>query len=211
MYGPALDTKGAQYLKRIEDSAHRMSHLIEDILNFSKVGTVQSFEKVDLNDVLKQVLKDQEVLISERNAKIDFTHLPVIEAVPVQMEQLLSNIVNNALKYGAVDRRAEIEITHRKLKSKEISSMQSLNVNLPHIEIRITDNGVGFEKEYAEEIFGLFQRLQASPTGGTGIGLALCRKIVNFHNGFIRAESTPGQGSTFVVSLPVKRKEKTQT
>jgi len=207
MYGESLDAKGTQFLKRIDDSAHRMSHLIEDILNYSKVGTRYAFEEVYLDDVLKQVLKDQEILISEKNAIIKHTRLPVIEAMPFQMEQLLSNLVNNALKFSADDRRPQIEIKHRKLTPKEVSSIQTLNPDLPYIEIRIADNGVGFEKEYAEEIFGLFQRLQASTTGGTGIGLALCRKIVNFHNGFIRAESTPGQGSTFVVTLPVKRKE----
>jgi signal transduction histidine kinase len=160
---------------------------------------------VDLNIVLLRALRDFDLLIQEKNATLHHDKLPHIRAVPVQMHQLFHNLLSNALKFTVPSVPPQVSITVRQLSIKEIKATGSLDPDLPYCDIIFTDNGIGFEKEFADKIFAIFSRLHDKQTySGTGIGLALCKKIVSNHNGIIYAQSVPGKGSSFHVVLPCK-------
>ena len=199
-----LNTEGQLYLSRIREVAKRMQDLINDILRFSKIsGESENFEEADLTVLLKEVLSEMEAPIREKNAEIVMDELPVIPVNAILMAPLFSNLISNSLKYSKKDVRPEIHIRH------DISTAGS-NGALKEGEARycrifIEDNGIGFDQKYAEQIFDMFRRLHPSAEyEGTGIGLALCKKIVEKHNGFISARGKPGEGAVFVVSLPIK-------
>jgi len=185
-----------------------MSGLIKDVLSFSQLNSAgNSFEKIDLNRVLKDVENDLELLIDQKKAVLKKETLPVVEAISTQMGQLFFNLLSNALKFTMMDRNAEIEITCRPLEKKEVVQNIFLNSNLTYYSITIADNGIGFNQEYAEKIFLMFQRLNTREQfSGTGIGLAMCKKILHNHQGFIKAESTEGTGSKFHIVLPLEQK-----
>jgi signal transduction histidine kinase len=148
------------------------------------------------------VLNDFDVIVSEKKARITFKDLPVIDAVPLQMEQLFHNLISNALKFTA-DKPPVITIKSKELSPRESEQYPRLESPNVYFDITITDNGIGFSQEYAEQIFIIFQRLNDKQSfSGTGIGLALCRKIVNNHGGHIYATSKEGEGTTFHVILP---------
>jgi two-component system CheB/CheR fusion protein len=206
-FGDGLPEKGNGYVEKIIDSSKRMTRLIDDLLNFSKI-TKQSepFKRTDLNTIVKNVLGDFEEIIKEKKAKVEYEKLPVIQAIPVQMEQLFHNLISNGLKFTAKAKQPLIRISARAFNKSRISRFPRLNVNTEYQEIIVQDNGIGFSTEYANQIFIIFQRLndkQEFP--GTGIGLALCRKIVYNHNGEIFAESKEGKGAAFHVVLPVNQ------
>lgn len=188
-----LSEEGQDFLQRMNTAAGRMRTLIDDLLMFSRVSTKgRPFVPVDLGDVVAQVLVDLEISIQESDAKLTIGPLPTVAADPVQMRQLLQNLLGNALKF----RRPDVapEITLRATVADGIADLE------------ITDNGLGFEPQYATRIFRAFERLHgASAYPGTGIGLALCRKIVDRHNGTIAATSTLGEGATFTIRLPVEQ------
>lgn len=194
-----LSEEGQDFLRRMNTAAGRMRTLIDDLLKFSRVSTKgRPFVPVDLGDVVAQVLLDLEIGIEESGAKVDIGPLPTIAADPVQMRQLLQNLLGNALKF----RRPDVvpEITLRATVADGIA------------ELTIADNGLGFEAQYATRIFRAFERLHgATAYPGTGIGLALCRKIVERHNGAITATSALGEGATFTVQLPVEQPEDAPT
>lgn len=192
-YHPVLDKKGRDYLERMQNAAARMQALIVDLLSFSRVRThTQPFAEVNLQQTVWQVLQDLELKISEAKAEIVVDRLPVIEADPSQMYQLFQNLLSNALKFRRSDGKPKIIIQNK--------STESL------CQISIIDNGIGFEEKYVDRIFTVFERLHSRDEyPGTGIGLAICRGIVERHRGSIRAVSKPNQGSTFIVSLPVKQ------
>ncbi len=181
-----------------------MSNLITDLLSFSRLlKPDQLFAPTDLNEVLQNILTDFELTIQQKNALVKIEQLPVIEAMPLQMNQLFYNLINNALKFSKENETPLIIIKSRLLTSKEIMEDKILNPQLSYHKISISDNGIGFNQQFADQIFEVFKRLhtkQAYP--GSGIGLALCKKIALNHQGYIFAEANEGLGATFQVLLP---------
>ncbi|WP_167369522.1 PAS domain-containing sensor histidine kinase [Flavobacterium defluvii] len=191
------------YIDKIMSSARRMENLIKDVLQFSRLSNIaQQFEKVDLNEVLNDILMDFDLIIEQKNAVIQMQELPVIEAIALQMSQLFGNLISNALKYTREGISPEISIRWEKLSESEIS-LEQLNTEYAYIQIEVQDNGIGFSQQYAEQIFNIFQRLHGNDQfSGTGIGLAMCRKILQNHNGLITAASQEGIGTTFTIIIP---------
>lgn len=206
---PDIDGRSKNYMERIDDAATRMLSLIRDVLKFSHVSTgVAEHSSIDLNAVLGEVQRDLELTIEEKHARIESDHLPTIEAIPVQISQLFSNLISNSLKFVSKNRRPCIEVRSRPLASDEIRRNPSLNPQLQYFQIDFTDNGIGFNQSNAEQIFDIFQRLHGKAEfEGTGIGLAICKKIVQNHNGDISAESIKGEGTTFHVILPSSNRQ----
>lgn len=203
-YGSRLDEDGRLYLERVQGASVRMSRLIKDLLAFSRVKTKgRPFEEIDLNEIMSDVIGDLEVLIEEAGGTVEVGPLPVIEADPMQMRQLFQNLVGNALKFHRSEEPCVVQIRSTSVVSPE-SDGQPDDEALCRIEV--ADNGVGFDEKYLDRIFSPFQRLHGrSRYEGTGIGLAICRRIVERHAGTIDARSTPGVGSTFVVELPLRQ------
>ena len=187
--------KGTDYLNRILNAAARMQVLINDLLAFSRLSSkAQVFSTIDLNHILNGVLSDLEVTIEKTGTTIEADDLPSIVAEPMQMRQLFQNLISNAVKF-----RKEDETPIIKIYSRPSPSANNL------IEIIIEDNGIGFDEKYIDKIFTIFQRLEGQKYEGSGIGLAICRKIAMFHGGNIMATSTPGKGSKFVVTLAINQ------
>jgi PAS domain S-box-containing protein len=205
-YSEALGEEGKIYLERIGVSAGNMRNLIDNLLEFSRVSRgARSFESCDLKKVVSDVLADQELRIEETSTQITLEALPVVEAVPTEMRQLFNNLISNALKFRNVQVTPSIKISARKLTLPE-KSERFLPFNRPFYRIDVADNGIGFDPVYAEKIFEIFQRLHGkSEYSGSGIGLSICKKIVENHGGLIFATGNPGSGSTFSVILPEKQ------
>ncbi|MCS3795996.1 PAS domain S-box protein [Niastella sp. OAS944] len=193
-----------KYFNKIYTSAKRMSILINDVLNYSRLSkTGEQFETTDLNKILNDVLSDYELLIEQKKAIISHTDLPTIKGIPLQLHQLFANLISNSLKFSEVN--PQIAISSRALSPEEVHKYPHLIKDGDYIQLTFTDNGIGFEQQHADQIFIIFQRLNNQRTySGTGIGLALCKKIVDHHYGIITAQSEPGQGATFTVILPVE-------
>ena len=150
------------------------------------------------------MLADFELLIEQKQAAINYSDLPTIQGIPLQLHQLFSNLISNSLKFSEVN--PQITITARTLSREEVHEYPRLDEDKKHIQLEFQDNGIGFEQQHAEQIFIIFQRLNNQRTySGTGIGLALCKKIVDHHDGMILAKSVPGEGATFTIMLPVER------
>jgi two-component system CheB/CheR fusion protein len=194
------------YLTKIEHASERMSKLIQDMLNFASITQIEGlYEKTDLNAVLQNILFDFELLISEQQAKIISDGLPEIEAIPFQMNQLFYELIYNSLKFSRKDVTPVIHISSRKLTKAEVKAHQKLNESNAYFELTFKDNGIGFDQKYASQIFAMFQRLnKQNDYPGTGIGLALCKKIVQSYNGEIFAEGKENEGAIFHVILPSK-------
>ncbi len=197
------------YLDKIVTSSHRMQTLIEDVLTLSKLSNTDiPFLSTDLNSLVKHIVDDLEVTIREKNTEIHVDKLPVIEAVPGQIHQLFQNLISNALKFN--DRpKPVIKIQTRALMPDECVELKITATD--YISICVEDNGIGFDERYKEKIFGIFQRLHNNHYQGTGIGLAICKKIIDNHHGFIKAESKEGVGSVFIIILPKQQKEKNKS
>lgn len=193
------DTNAAKmYLDKIDSSAARMTSLIKDVLAYSQASNKNiEKEKVDLQQVIENVKHDLELLIHQKNVSISYGELPIVYGSRRQFHQLFSNLIGNSIKFTNTD--PVIEIT-----AKEAHELPaSLSDGSSYYEISIKDNGIGFEQEYSEQIFQLFSRLHnRKDYGGTGIGLSLCKKIVENHDGVITATSQKGFGSTFTIYLP---------
>lgn len=200
-----------KYQAKIDQSAKRMQDLILDVLNFSRISkSEEGFVPVDLNEILRSLEGDFELLIQEKQARIIADHLPVIPGIELQLSQLFSNLISNSLKYN--DKLPEIRITARHMTVAEVSRNSSLHPGADYVEILFTDNGIGFEARYSEQIFTIFQRLHGKQSySGTGIGLALCRKIVENHHGLITANSSLGNGATFTIILPLSVVNESET
>jgi len=198
---------GAQdLLHKIDKSAERMSVLIQDVLNLSKVLDASLFENTDLNTVLARVLEDFELLIGEKKATIRHEHLPVIAAVPLQMNQLFYNLLGNALKFTRQDTPPVITISSRIMGAQEVIADPALSDKKAYTEIIFRDNGIGFDQQFSKQIFLVFQRLNAREHfEGTGIGLALCQRIVTNHQGQITADSEKEKGTQFRILLPLEQ------
>jgi PAS domain S-box-containing protein len=198
------ETQREKYIEKINSSAQRMSQLIDAILDYSRIsGTKEKLELIDLNETLSLVKNDFEMLVEEKKAVINSTTLPVIEGVGVQLSQLFSNLLSNALKFAS--QNPVIHISARVVKGNQLAG-KNLKPEADYMELKFADNGIGFEPQFAERIFQLFQRLHGkSEYAGTGVGLSIVKKIAERHQGYIYAQSEPGVGATFVVVLPLKQ------
>lgn len=198
-----------KYLHKIRSSAERMSGLIKSLLDYSRLSDMaQRFELVDLNALLECIISDYELLVEQKNAVIQVDRLPKIEAIPLQMNQLFYNLLGNALKFTkrGVQPRITIQAEPFIPASKDISA--GLLEGNDYILITVQDNGIGFEQEFASQIFTVFQQLNdQSSFGGYGIGLALCKKVVQAHHGLIFAEGQLGKGAKFCIILPLTQHE----
>ncbi|MEA5465984.1 PAS domain S-box protein [Leptothoe sp. PORK10 BA2] len=190
-----LSEKGQDYLARMLNAAVRAQALINDLLSFSRVATqAKPFIPTDLSQVMAGVLSDLEVRIEQTGATVDVDPLPTIDADQMQMQQILQNLLSNALKFHkpGVAPQIQVRVQCYPMAGKEIC------------ELRVIDNGIGFDVRYCDRIFQPFQRLHGRNTyEGSGIGLAICRKVIRRHEGTLRAESQPGEGATFIVTLPI--------
>jgi light-regulated signal transduction histidine kinase (bacteriophytochrome) len=198
-----LTDENQNYLNRMLKATENMKHLIDSLLNFSLITqTEKKFEKVDLALILRQVVNEQELKIEETQALITISPLPAIEAVNSQMKQLFNNLLHNALKFSSKGQQPKIKISCQDLYPEE-KEVQGLSHDINYYKIIITDNGIGFEAKETEQIFKIFKRLHAKyEYSGSGIGLAICRKIVDYHHGIIYAEGIPGKGASFIIVLP---------
>lgn len=205
-FGDLLETEykdklgeGGEYLGRMRSAASRMSVLIQDLLAFSRVSTKpQQIDQVDLNVIVQEVVGDLETSISERQGKVTISKLPAVWADATHMRQLFQNLIGNALKFHkqGVPPKVSVSVKARAKDDK-------------YYEIRVKDNGIGFDEKYLDRIFSVFQRLHGKDVyEGTGIGLAVCRKIVERYGGKIDAKSKPNTGSTFIIKLPINHKER---
>ena len=198
-----LGEQGQDYIDRMQASAKRMRKLIDDLLEYSRVTTkAQPFAPVNLTEIVREVADDLEARLHQTGGHVEIGELPVVQASPLQMRQLFQNLISNALKFRRPDEPPLVRIS-------VASAAEATSGGSGHglqCQIVIEDNGIGFEPQYGERIFELFQRLHGREDyEGTGIGLAICRKIVDRHNGHIVAHSTPGAGSRFVVTLPLEQ------
>jgi PAS domain S-box-containing protein len=193
----SLDDENRDYLQRIVRSVGRMRDLINDLLMFSRVSTkARPFVPVSLDEIAQAVVSDLEGRIQQTGGRVELQQLPSLEADPMQIRQLLTNLIANALKFR---RPGEPPVVRVGAEQNESESTVMLTVS---------DNGIGFEQIYLDRIFEVFQRLHGRQEyEGTGMGLAICRKIVVRHGGTITAESEPGKGSTFIVTLPRQHRE----
>jgi signal transduction histidine kinase len=185
-----------KYLKKIVGSSQRMQSLINDLLQFSR-QTINpgDFVNTDLGELVKEAMLELEIEIEKNNAQINVDGLPVICAIPGLMRQLFYNLINNAIKFRKKDTPPMINIYGEK--------MNNLRNNTNYYKISVSDNGIGFDPAYSDEIFMIFKRLHSyHEFQGSGVGLSICKKIVDKHNGFIRAHGRLNEGSTFIIELP---------
>ncbi|GAB2769499.1 hypothetical protein GCM10027275_09990 [Rhabdobacter roseus] len=196
------ETETQRYLEKVHAASGRMTTLIQDVLSYSRLArTEESLVETNLNAILDQVKSDFDLLIQQKGATIICSNLPVVKGIPAQLGQLFANLISNALKFNR--QNPLIRITVRELPESSRALYESLSQAQAYWEIQVIDNGIGFESQYSQQIFTIFQRLNNQQTySGTGIGLALCRKIVENHQGVIVASSEPGKGATFTVVLP---------
>jgi len=204
-FSDQLSTPASVYLQKIVASSERMRVLINDILSFSRLSANDTrYELTDLNLLTKELLKDFEVLLEEKKAKITIEDLPAIEVNPGQIRQVLQNIISNALKFSKWNVPPVISIFGRRVCENSYDSVQ--HIDGAYACIHIKDNGIGFDEKYMSKVFTLFQRLHTKDKyEGTGIGLAITKRIIEKHNGSIIARSTEGNGAEFIFILPVKQ------
>ncbi len=194
-----------KYFDKISSSAGRMTELIQAVLNYSRLSKAdEQYEQIDLNQVIDNIKTDFELLISEKNAVIKTSSLPSIRGIPLQIHQLFLNLISNSLKFSK--HAPIITITCKILAGNAIKTEAEVNQDVPYLALTFKDNGIGFEPQYADQIFTIFQRLHGKQEyAGTGIGLALCKKIVENHHGFITVQSALGAGAEFTVYLPMEQ------
>jgi PAS domain S-box-containing protein len=196
------------FLQRMDKSTERMQLLIDDLLEYSHVSTSTNYsEEINLNKKVSQVLEDLEVEIVEKNAKVTVGPLPSIKGHRRQIQQVFQNLITNALKFRKPDVRPEIQISSAVISGENVNTFNSGEKSKYELYnmIQVSDNGIGFEQDHAEKIFKMFQRLHGKAEyDGTGIGLAIVRKVVENHHGFITAEGKPGEGATFKIFLPIQ-------
>lgn len=202
-YSKELDEDGKAYIDKMQAACERMQNLINDILAFSKLNVEKEvMVPSDINSIIEEVLVDMEQEISEKNARVEVERIPKLTVHPRLIKPLFQNLISNSLKYSRKEVAPIVKITAKldePLKSPEINQVGKF------CRINVEDNGVGFEQEYADQVFTMFKRLHVGAEyQGTGIGLAICKKIVEQHKGFISVKSAVNEGSTFIISLPVE-------
>jgi light-regulated signal transduction histidine kinase (bacteriophytochrome) len=204
-----LDETGRECVERMQGAAARMQLLIDGLLTLSRVTTkAQDFVAVDLAQVAQEVVSDLEVQIEQTGGRVEVGKLPTIQADALQIRQLLQNLIGNALKFRRVDEPPVVKVSGRFVHGRQQRSARQSAAE-EQCCLVIEDNGIGFDEKHQERIFGVFQRLHPRDVyEGTGIGLAICRRIAERHGGSIAARSIPGSGSTFEVLLPVVQAKK---
>ncbi|MBW2173314.1 MAG: PAS domain S-box protein [Deltaproteobacteria bacterium] len=197
-YAKALDERGRDYMARMQNAAKRMQSLINNLLTLSRITIkAQPFVRINLADVVQTVMSDLELHVERAGGRVETGDMPTIDADPTQMRQLLQNLINNGLKFHEPEKKPVVKI-HSQLMNETCT-------------ITVEDNGIGFDEKYLDRIFGVFQRLHGrGQYDGTGVGLAICQKIAERHGGSITARSSPGQGATFIVTLPVRHTQETE-
>ncbi|HSD83832.1 MAG TPA: ATP-binding protein, partial [Anaerolineae bacterium] len=205
-----LGDEGRDYLDRMLNASNRMQTLIDNLLALSRVTMkAEPFTMVDLSLIAQEVMSDLEAQIEQTRARIEVDPLPTIEADPLQMRQLLQNLISNALKFHRPQQMPMVKVFSR------ISSQQRIVPGLgpqAMVDIIVQDNGLGFDEKYLDQLFQPFQRLHGrSEYAGAGVGLAICHRVVGRHGGRITAQSAPGQGATFIATLPVQHTDETST
>ncbi len=196
--------KATSYIDRTMKSAERMQTLISDLLAYSRLSSKVVFEKTDLNFVLQEVLSDFDYQIEKKNAIVTITDLPAIDSIPSQLRQVFQNLIGNALKFSLSEGAPQIKITSELIKTKDFDS--ETDEDGKYCRIIISDNGIGFDEIYLDRIFVIFQSLNdRSVYEGTGIGLAISKKIMEKHNGLITAKSELGKGASFILILPLQQ------
>ena len=201
-----ISERSHHYFDKIKNSSSRMLTLISDVLAYSQLSReTEKFVPVDLQMVFENIENDYELLIEQKEAQISYANLPTIEAIPLQMSQLFSNLISNALKFSKPNSAPVIDVSYSLLTKREICNV-ALNEMKTYHHVQIADNGIGFSEENAEQIFNIFQRLHPRKEyEGTGIGLATCKKIMQNHRGDIYATSGKGTGATFHIILPMNQ------
>ena len=193
-----------RYMNKVIASCERMRSLIHDLLNYSRLSGAAVYCETDLNNLLSETITDLELVIGEKKAKLIIDDLPVIEAIPGQVRQVFQNVISNALKFSRSGVTPQVRIW-----GERISKLDSRGHSDPagdYLRIYIQDNGIGFEEIYLNKIFTIFQRLHGRDAyEGTGIGLAIVKKIIEKHNGLLTARSSVDEGSTFIIVLPLKQ------
>ncbi|YAF95676.1 MAG: PAS domain-containing protein [Nodularia sp. CChRGM 3473] len=199
--GNNLSEQGHDYLERMQNAAFRMQTLIKDLLTLSRVTTrAQPFVSVNLAQIAQEVLSDLEVSIQQTNGQVEIGDLPTIKADPLQMRQLLQNLIGNALKFHRPHVPPVVKVYSQLFHNQS----DKVSVTPETCQVIVEDNGIGFAEKFVDRIFNIFQRLHGHREyKGTGMGLAICRKIVERHHGSISAQSEPGQGTKFIVKLPI--------
>ena len=203
----SLNEQGLDYLRRMQEAAGRMQTLVQDLLSFSRVTSkAKTFERVDLRTVAEEVVSDLVTAIARSQGHVEIGDLPTIDADHTQMHQLLQNLIANGLKYHG-DEPPIVKISGTIVKSQQTPQVGEAPPS-DRLELTVEDNGIGFDEKYLDRIFTIFQRLHSrSEYEGTGVGLAICRRIAERHRGGITATSAPGEGARFVVTLPVTHKK----
>ena len=206
-YSEKLDDNGKYMLNRIQDASKRMSAMIDDLLAYSRLTTREGeFDEVRLSEIVHSVLADLEISIQEQKTDIIVEDLPVVWGNGSQLAQLMQNLISNAIKYRLPDQQSIVRLSYRSVNEAEKATLPKLLPDHPYIRLEVIDNGIGFDEIYLDRIFQMFQRLHGrSEFSGSGIGLALCKKVVQNHHGYITAQSQPGKGATFIVYLPQPR------
>jgi light-regulated signal transduction histidine kinase (bacteriophytochrome) len=205
-FEPLLGQEGSMYMKRIMNSTVNMQTLLEDLLTFSRLSFHdKQFEPISLKECLDSVLADLEIKIEETKTTVVYDQLPEIEAYHSQIKQLFINLISNAVKFKKPNERPVIKITSELVTHSAFPDLPMVK-GVTYAKILVKDNGIGFEQEYSERIFMIFQRLNArAEYAGSGIGLSICKKIVDNHHGFIFADGIIDVGATFTVLLPQKQ------
>ncbi|GAA4735929.1 hybrid sensor histidine kinase/response regulator [Flavisolibacter ginsenosidimutans] len=192
------------YMKKVASAAERMRSLINDLLNYSKLSSAVHFKPANLNQILNETLSDLELSIHEKGAKVTVEELPSAEVIPGQIRQVFQNIISNSLKFSKINTSPEIKIWSDLTASKSFDA--PANSKGKYLRIYIRDNGIGFNEQFLGKVFTLFQRLHGrSEYEGTGIGLAIVKKIIEKHNGLVTAKTKEGEGATFIVLLPLQQ------
>jgi PAS domain S-box-containing protein len=196
-----------KHLDSIGISVQRMTNLIHDILSYSQLSQKQEvFREIDLEEIFYETISDFDLIVEEKQGNVSHSNLPVIEAIPLQMVQLFHNLISNGLKYSRPDVPPRIGISSESLSHEEAAQLGLPLPGTPYCKLVFTDNGIGFSPEYETKIFNIFHRLHGKGQyEGTGIGLAMCKKIAENHNGIIFANGTEGKGATFTVILPTRQ------
>lgn len=199
-----LSDKSLDFLKKTQDSANRMQILINDLLQYSRISKSEHhFESIHLNQIIADAWSNLAAMVEQKNALIHVDDLPDISGISFQISQLFFNLIGNSLKYTDGSRVPEIHISSTVVNGASIP-FSSASADKNYLRISVLDNGIGFEQQYAQKIFTLFQRLHDKNTfSGTGIGLAICKKIIDNHNGFIEAKGYPGKGAEFILYFPI--------
>ena len=204
-YQEKLDDTGQHYIERMQVASQRMQSLIEDLLAFSRITRSSELPgKVDINQLMEEVLDDLSDQVTREQAKVEVEKVPPILGVKGQMHRLFQNLVSNAIKFRKPEESPLIKITGEKISALQLTQEYNFSPRYKfYVKITVSDNGIGFDKKYSDQIFNVFQRLHGkNEFEGTGIGLAICKKIVSHHGGIISAQSTEGLGSDFILILP---------